>query len=51
MVVATHFAGSSTALFAAMDHLASASGIVAIASEIGGAAFPSTSVVGSSAVA
>jgi hypothetical protein len=46
-----HFAGSSSAVFAAMEHLASTSGIVAVASEIGGAAFASAFVVGSSAVA
>jgi hypothetical protein len=34
-----------------MVHLASASGIVAVASKIGGAAFASASVVSSSAVA
>jgi hypothetical protein len=35
MVAATHFAGSFAAVFAAMEHLASASSIVAVASEIG----------------
>jgi hypothetical protein len=35
MATATHFAGSSVAVFAAMEHLASASSIVAVASEIG----------------
>jgi hypothetical protein len=35
VAVAAHFAGSSTVLFAAMVHLASASGIVAVASKIG----------------
>jgi phosphohistidine swiveling domain-containing protein len=48
---ATDFASSSAAVFTAMEHLASASGIVAIESEIGGAAFASTSMVGSSVVA
>jgi hypothetical protein len=51
MAAAAHFAGSSAVVFNAMEHLASASGIVAIASEIGGAAFASASRVGSSAVA
>jgi hypothetical protein len=50
MSVAAHFASLSAAVFAAMEHLASASGIVAVASEIGGAAFASVSVVGSSVV-
>jgi hypothetical protein len=48
---AAHFVGSSPAVFAAMEHLASAYGIVAVAFEIGGAAFASTSAVGSSVVA
>jgi hypothetical protein len=43
--------GSAGVMFAAAEHLASASGIAAIASEIGGAAFASTSVCDSSAVA
>jgi hypothetical protein len=51
VAVAAHFAGSSTAVFTAMENLASASGIVVIASEVGGTAFASASVVGSSAVA
>jgi hypothetical protein len=38
-------------VFAAIEHLASASGIVAVASEIGGAAFASASAVGLSTVA
>jgi hypothetical protein len=42
--------GSYAVLFAAMEHLVSASGIVAIASEIGGAAFASAFVFGSSAL-
>jgi hypothetical protein len=46
-----HFAGSSTVVFAAMEHLASASGIVAVASEIGGTAFALASAVGSYVVA
>jgi hypothetical protein len=47
----THFAGSSAAVFTAMEHLASESSIVAVASEIGGAAFASAPAIGSSAVA
>jgi hypothetical protein len=50
-VAAAHFASSFVAVFTATEHLTSTSGIVAIASEIGGAAFVSTSAVGSSAVA
>jgi hypothetical protein len=48
---ATHFAGSSAMVFTPTEHLASASSIVVVASEIGGAAFASASVVGSSVVA
>jgi hypothetical protein len=51
MAAAAHFASSSATVFAAMEHLASASSIVAVAYEIGGAAFTSTSTFGSSAVA
>jgi hypothetical protein len=43
--------GSAAVMFAAMEHLASASGTVAVASEIGGAAFASASACDSSAVA
>jgi hypothetical protein len=43
--------GSATVMFAAAEHLASASGTTAVASEIGGAAFASTSACDSSAVA
>jgi hypothetical protein len=52
-VVATaiHPGGSSAVMFTATEHLVSASSTVAIASEIGGAAFASASVFGSSAVA
>jgi hypothetical protein len=46
-----HLVGSSTVMFAAMEHLVSASGTVAVASEIGGAAFASVSTFGSSVVA
>jgi hypothetical protein len=48
---AAHFACSSAVVFVAIEHLASTSGIVAIASKIRGAAFASASTVGSSAVA
>jgi hypothetical protein len=51
VTVAAHLIGSSVVMFAAMEHLVSASGIVAIASEIGGVVFASVSVFGSSAVA
>jgi hypothetical protein len=47
----THIVGSSAMMFAAMEHLVSTSGTVAIASEIGGAAFASVFVFGSSTVA
>jgi hypothetical protein len=52
-IVATtaHLIGSSAMMFASMEHLVSASGTVAIASEIGGTAFASVSAFGSSAVA
>jgi hypothetical protein len=43
--------GSAAVMFAAAKHLASASGTAAVASEIGGAAFASTSMCDSSAVA
>jgi hypothetical protein len=46
-----HLVGSSTIMFATMEHLVSASGTVAVASEIGGAAFASVSAFGSSTVA
>jgi hypothetical protein len=46
-----HPVGSSAVMFAAMEHLVSASGTVAVASKIGGAAFASISMFGSSAVA
>jgi hypothetical protein len=51
MVAIAHLVGSSTTMFAAMEHLVSASGTVAIAPEIGGAIFASVSAFGSSAVA
>jgi hypothetical protein len=46
-----HPSGSAAVMFAAMEHLGSASGTVAIASQIGGAAFASASAFDSSAVA
>jgi hypothetical protein len=51
MAAAAHFANSSIAMFTAMEHLASASGIVVVASKIGGAAFALASVDSSSVVA
>jgi hypothetical protein len=45
MAAAAHLVGSSAMMFAAIEHLVSASGTVAVASEIGGAAFVSVSVV------
>jgi hypothetical protein len=46
-----HPGGSAAVMFAAMEHLASASGTTGIASEIGGAAIASASACDSSAVA
>ncbi len=43
--------GSAAVMFAAAEHLASASGTAAVASEIGGAAFASASTFDLSAVA
>jgi hypothetical protein len=51
MADAARFASSSTVVFTAIEHLAFASGIVAVASEIGVAAFASASAVSSSTVA
>jgi hypothetical protein len=51
MAVVAHPIGSSAVMFTAMEHLVSTSGTVAVASEIGGAAFASVSVFGSSTVA
>jgi hypothetical protein len=45
-----HPGGSAAVRFAAMGHLASASGTAAVASEIGGTAFASASVCDSSVV-
>jgi hypothetical protein len=49
-VAATHFASLSVVVFTTMEHLASTSGIMVFASEIGGAAFTLASAVGSSVV-
>jgi hypothetical protein len=46
-----HPGGSAVVMFAAMEHLASASGTAAVASEIGGAAFASAFACDSSAMA
>jgi hypothetical protein len=43
---ATHLVDSSATMFAAKEHLVSASGIVAVASEIGGVVFASASTFG-----
>jgi hypothetical protein len=51
VAVAVHPDGSSVVMFVAMEHLVSASSIVAIASKIGGAAFALVSTFSSSAVA
>jgi hypothetical protein len=51
VAAAAHLVGSSAMIFAAMEHLVSASGTVAVASEIGGATFASVSAFSSSAVA
>jgi hypothetical protein len=50
VAAAAHLIGSSAVMFAAMEHMVSASCTVAIASKIGGAAFASVSVFGSSMV-
>jgi hypothetical protein len=49
--VAALLVGSSVAMFAAREHLVSASGTVAVAFEIRGAGFASASMFGSSAMA
>jgi hypothetical protein len=51
MAAAAHLVGSSATMFATTEHLVSAFGTVAVASEIGGAIFASVSTFGSSAVA
>jgi hypothetical protein len=45
VAVAAHLAGSSATVFVVMEHLVFASGTVAGASEIGGAAFASASAM------
>jgi hypothetical protein len=49
--VSVHTGGSAAVMFAAAEHLASASGTAAVAFEIGGVAFASASACNSSAVA
>jgi hypothetical protein len=51
VAAAVHPGGSYAVMFAATEHLVSASGTAAVASKIGGAAFASTSAFNSSAVA
>jgi hypothetical protein len=51
MAVAAHPIGSSSMMFATMEHLVSASSTMAVASKIGGAAFASVSAFSSSAMA
>jgi hypothetical protein len=51
MATAIHPGSSSAVMFATMEHLVSASGTAAVPSEIGGAAFASTSAFDSSEVA
>jgi hypothetical protein len=48
VAAATPLVSSSTMMFAAMEHLVSASDTVAVASEVGGTAFASVSVFNSS---
>jgi hypothetical protein len=51
MTASVHPGGSADVMFAAMEHLASASGTAAVVSEIGGAAIASASTCDSSVVA
>jgi hypothetical protein len=51
MAATAHLVGSSTTMFAVMEHLVSTSGTVAVASEIGGVVFASVSAFGSFMVA
>jgi hypothetical protein len=51
VAASVHPGGSPAVMFAATEHLASASGTTGVASEIGGAAFASASVFDSSTVA
>jgi hypothetical protein len=48
MAASVHLGGSSAVMFAATEHLVSASGTAPVASEIGGAAFASASAFDSS---
>jgi hypothetical protein len=50
-VASVHPGSSATVMFAATEHLASASGTMAVASEIGGTTFASVSACDSSVVA
>jgi hypothetical protein len=51
MAASVHPGGSAAVMFAGTEHLASTSSTATVASEIGGAAFASTSMFDSSAVA
>jgi hypothetical protein len=51
MAASVHPGGSAAMMFAAMEHLASASGIAGVASEIGATAIASASMCDSSAMA
>jgi hypothetical protein len=51
VAASVHPGGLAAVMFAATEHLASASGTVAVTYEIGGAAFASTSAFNSSVVA
>jgi hypothetical protein len=51
MAATVHPSGSSAVMFAATEHLVSASSTAAVASEIGGTAFASASAFDSSTVA
>jgi hypothetical protein len=51
VAAAVHPGGSSAVMFAATEHLVSASGTAAVASEIGGAAFASASTLDLSTMA
>jgi hypothetical protein len=51
VAASVHLGGSAAVMFAAMEHLASASGTATVASEIGGAAFASASAFDLSTVA
>jgi hypothetical protein len=51
VAASVHHGSSSAVIFATMEHLASASGTAAVASEIGGAAIASASTFNSSVMA